>query len=451
MKYFKGKKVVIMGLGLHGGGASAARFFCKQDAKVLVTDLKTKDQLKDSIKKLKDLSLKYVLGEHREEDFKEADLIVKNPGVPEESSFLKIARENNVPVETDVNVFLELTQALIIGVTGTKGKSTISSLIYEILKGEKEDVFLAGNIGISPLEILSETSKDSWVILELSSFELEYLKKSPHIAVVCSIHPDHLNRYKDIEEYIEAKKKIYQFQDSEDFLILNYDDSLVRQMRGKGQTFFYSKKSVPEENAGCFLRGDGIFFDKEGRPLAEVGDLQIKGEHNISNALAAISVAKIMEIPEEKIRRGLSNFSGVRDREQVVLEKKGVQYVNDTTATIPEAAIYALKRYAGRGIILIAGGENKGLGYEKMAEEINKKAKCLILLPGSASEEIKKEIGIELILVESMEEAVAKASEKAVEGDVVLMSPGAASFNLFDNEFDRGRHFIKSINKMVNG
>ncbi len=452
MKDFKDKKVVIMGLGLHGGGASAAKFFCREGAKVLVTDLKKEEDLSSSLQKLKNFPIRYVLGRHREKDFAEADLIIKNPGVPEDSSFLDVAWNNNIPVETDVNIFFDLTESLIIGVTGTKGKSTISTFIYEILKKEKEDVFLAGNIGVSPLEILPEVKKESWVVLELSSFELEYLRRSPQVAVVCSIYPDHLNRYPNMGEYIEAKKKIYKYQDSNDFLILNYDDPLVKEMGGEGQTFFYSKEQKPLEGAGCFLKENKFFFDDEKDALADVKDLRIKGEHNVSNALAALTVAKIMKIPKKKIEEGLSAFSGVKDREEVVLEKEGIRYVNDTTATIPEAVISALRRYEKSEIILIAGGEDKGLEYGRMAEKIDQRVKSLILLPGSASEEIKKKINrVDSILVNSMEEAVRRAHQKALKGDIVLMSPGAASFNLFNNEFDRGEQFIKNVNKMANG
>ncbi len=441
-----------MGLGLHGGGASSAKFFYNQGAEVLVTDLKKEKELEKSLKELKGLPIEYVLGEHREKDFKNADLIIKNPGVPEDSRFLKIAREAGVPVETDVNIFFKLAKNRIIGVTGTKGKSTISSLIYHLLRKAGKDVFLAGNIGVSPLEVLPALKKENWVVLELSSFELEYLEESPHIACVCSIYPDHLNRYKNLTEYIKAKKKIYQNQKAKDFLILNCDDLVVKEMGEKAvsQVFFYSRRRCSLKNKGCFLRGSEIFFDEEDSPLASVEDLKIKGEHNVSNALAALTVAKILKIPNKKIKKGLSDFSGVKNREETVLEKGGVKFINDTTATIPEAVVSALQRYGKNGIILIAGGEDKGLKYKKMAEEINKKVKRLVLLPGSASEKIKKQVDVGTTIVNSMEKAVQAACQAAEKGDIVLLSPGAASFNLFDNEFDRGDQFVKYIERLIN-
>ena len=445
MRNFKNKKVVIMGLGLQGGGVGAAKFFCSQGADVLVTDLKNKDELKDSLEKIKDLPVTYTLGKHKEEDFLNSDLIIKNPGVGEESPFLKTARKAGIPVETDINIFFELTEALVVGVTGTKGKSTIASFIYKILKTHKKDVFLAGNIGVSPLEIIPKVKKGSWVVLELSSFELEHLEKSPEIAVVCSIYPDHLNRYKNLKEYVKAKKTIYKYQGPKDFLVLNYDDPLVKKMAqdAKSQILFYSKESLPLKKFGCFLKDGKIFFKKEA--LAKIEDLRIKGDHNISNALAALTVAKILRIPSKKIKKAMSSFKGVKDREQLVLERDGIKYVNDTTATIPEAVCSALERFSNENIVLIAGGENKGVRYEKMAEAIEKNAKSLVLLPGSASEELKKHLKkIKVIPAFSMKEAVKKAKEKAEEGDIVLLSPGAASFNLFDNEFDRGEQFIKS-------
>ena len=208
-KIFKNKKVLVMGLGLHGGGVGAAKFFYKSGAEVLVTDLKTREQLKDSLQKLKQFKIKYSLGGHKESDFLWADLIIKNPDVPNTSPYLEIARKNNIQIETDVNLFLKLSEAFIVGVTGTKGKSTTSSLIYHILKSKYRRVFLAGNIGVSPLDLRNKIKKSDKVVLELSSFELENLTQSPDISVITNILPDHLNRYGDMKEYIKAKKQFF--------------------------------------------------------------------------------------------------------------------------------------------------------------------------------------------------------------------------------------------------
>ena len=212
-KNFKNKKIVVMGLGLHGGGVGVARFFAKQGARVLVTDLRKKAELKESLEKLKDWPIKYVLGKHRSEDFKNQDLIIKNPAVPNQSKYCQIAQRNGIPIETDIGLFFELCPAPIIGVTGTKGKSTTASLIAQILKsakgGKRPKVVLAGNIRTSVLDQLPRIKKNSRVVLELSSWQLEGLakhKKSPHLAVMTNFKPDHLNRYQNLKEYFQAKK-----------------------------------------------------------------------------------------------------------------------------------------------------------------------------------------------------------------------------------------------------
>ncbi|MBU4367826.1 UDP-N-acetylmuramoyl-L-alanine--D-glutamate ligase, partial [Patescibacteria group bacterium] len=432
---FKNKKITIMGLGLHGGGVGAAKFFCEQGADVLVTDLKTKKQLGKSLDKLKKYKVRYRLGEHNKEDFINTDLVIKNPAVPLSSPYLKIARDNNIEVDSDVNLFFKLCKVPIIGVTGTKGKSTVATLIYEFLKTEYKNTILAGNIGVSPLELLDKIKPDNKVVLELSSFELEDLEKSPHIAVITAIYPDHLDRYNSMEEYIESKKLIFKYQDQNDYLILNYDDQIIRSFKNQTQSkiYFFSTK---EKQNGCYLEGNKIIFNND--LVCDTADFQLAGKHNISNALAALTVAKILGIENEKIKKIIRKFKGVANRQELIAVKRGVKYINDTTATMPDAVIQALKTFRGGGIILIAGGQNKGLRYKDLAGEIIKTVNKIVLLPGTASEEIKKELAelkssVEIIPVSSMEEAVLKSSQIAKTGDIVLLSPGAASFNLFKN------------------
>lgn len=434
---YKNKKVVVMGLGLHGGGAGVAKFFIGQGANVLVTDLKTKEQLKDSVDKLKRLPIKYALGGHKEEDFKNADLIIKNPDVPDSSPYLEIARRNNIEIETDTSLFFKLSKAFMIGVTGTKGKTTTAYLIHHILKAKFPKVFIAGNIGVSPLEYLFKIKENDKIVLELSSFELEGLQQSPQIAVFTNILEDHLNRYASMSEYIEAKKNLFKFQSKNDALVLNYDDEIVRgfSKEAKSKVYFYSikGKSLDIQN---YLKEFKLF-----------------GKHNILNMLAAITVAKILGIPSKGILKQIKTFKGVPHRQEFVREIKGVKYFNDTSATMPDAAIEAIKtfraRFAGSKMILIAGGQNKNLKFNKMTDEIKKKVDYLVLLPGTASDIIKEKLKGEydIINVGSMKEAVKKAKELAKKGDIVLLSPGAASFNLFKNEFDRGNQFIKEVIK----
>jgi len=421
-----------MGLGLHGGAVGVAKFFCEQGADVLVTDLKSQEQLSDSLDKLKQdkkcAGIKYTLGKHEEKDFLWADLIIKNPDVPGTSPYLEIARKNNIPVETDISLFLKLSKAYVIGVTGTKGKSTTASLIYHILKQKYKNTFLAGNIGISPLELLTNIKKNDKVVLELSSFALDDLKQSPNIAVITNIMPDHLNRYAGMAEYIESKKTIFKYQGKHDILVLNNDDSIVRQFAGQSH-------------------GKVVLFSK----IEKYEGFKLLGEHNLSNLSAAIEVAKLLKIPQKNIEKALKSFKGVPSRQEFIREVRGVKYFNDTTATMPDATVTAintfLEKFPNSRLILICGGQNKGLKYDELSKLIRERVDELIMLPGTASDKIKSGVGnyTRVHDVSSMQEAVKQTKKLAKKGDVVILSPAAASFNLFKNEFDRGAQFVKAV------
>ena len=461
MNLFKNKKVVIMGLGLHGGGVGVAKFFCKQGADVLVTDLKTRKQLKGSVDKLKGLSIEFILGKHRQRDFINTDLVIKNPGVPRDSFYLKIARKHKIPIKTDIGIFFDLCKAPIIGITGTKGKSTVATLVYLFLKTKYPNVILAGNIGISPLEIFSkirtmprsarqnldsprykyknlELNKKSKIVLELSSFELEDLKKSPQVAVITNLFPDHLNRYKNFKSYIKAKESIFKYQKKDDILILNNSDFETRKLASEapGRVYFFTPLEVAKTKKK----------HRAFKPLTGFKD---------SNVSAAIAAVKIFKIPEKNIKKVLSNFKGVSSRQELIATRKGIRYVNDTTATTPQSVILAIntfkEKFPKSKIILIAGGSDKKLNYKNLAEEIKKNVSFLFLLPGTASKKIKK--GLEkfdkIYLVKSMKEAVKKAVSLAQKGDIILLSPGAASFDLFKNEFDRGEQFKEAVKNLL--
>jgi len=448
---FRNKKVTVMGLGIVGGGVGTVKFLTRIGAKVLVTDLKTKKDLESSLKKIKRLPVKLILGRHRAKDFIDTDLIIKNPAVPDNSPYLKIAKKNGVPVETDVGIFFELCSAPIIGVTGTKGKSTVVTLIYHFLKSKYPNVILAGNIGTSPLGSLKKINKNSKVVLELSSWQLEGLKshkKNPQVALITNIYPDHLNRYKNLKEYINSKKIIFLFQKPKDILFLNYDDKILRKFSklAKSKFYFFSRKKIPKDLKMI------------------IKNLKLAGEHNISNILAAFSVAKLYKVPSKSIKKILKKFRGLPWRQEFIREIKDVKYFNDTTATMPEATTAAIKTFSQKfpksKIILIAGGEDKKLNYKNLTKEILKKVKHLILFSGTASDKIKKELLAEksssqtrpLLTITAninlMEKAVEKASELARRGDIVLLSPATASFNLFKNEFDRGEQFNKALRKL---
>ncbi|OGZ36352.1 MAG: UDP-N-acetylmuramoylalanine--D-glutamate ligase [Candidatus Portnoybacteria bacterium RIFCSPLOWO2_12_FULL_39_9] len=463
IKDFKNKKITIMGLGLHGGGAGAAKFFSQAGARVLATDLRNKEELKESLEKLKGLPIKFVLGQHRSEDFINTDLVVKNPAVSEKSKYLQLAQKNKAPIDTDVGIFFELCPAPIIGVTGTKGKSTTASLIAKMLAQKYSKVILAGNIRASVLEKLSEIDKNSLVVLELSSWQLAGLRphrKSPGTAVITNIMPDHLNRYQTMAEYIEDKKCIFKWQKSKNYLILNYDDKIVRELNGsaKSQVIYFTAENGPlEEIKGGFVKGDKIFLKKEA--VCSLEDINLAGQHNLNNVLAAVTTASLYGVSAKSIKKALKKFKGLEGRLEIIAQINGVKYINDTTATTPEAVLAGLNSFSAKqGIILIAGGADKNLDFSQLAEKIVKKVKGLLLLPGTATDKIEtalekiasSEDAIRIIKVSQMSEAVQEASKLAATGDIVLLSSGAASFGLFRHEFERGEEFKKAVSLLKN-
>lgn len=477
MDNFKNKKILVMGLGLIGGGVGVVKWLIKQGAKVTVTDLKTKKELKPSLNKLKGLPIKYILSRHRLSDFKKADLIIKNPGVPNDSPFLKIARKNKIPVETDLSLFFKYWPGQIIGVTGTKGKSTTTSLIYEILKSAGLPVKIAGNIGQTPLQYLNAKMlkcSNNIMILEISSFQLENLKVSPQIAVITNIFPDHLNRYKNMEEYIAAKERIFKYQKPKDLVVLNYDNQILKKISQKirNQIVWFSQKTIPPIRANkgivIFSQNQAVFSKRnwEKQKICTLSKIKLIGRHNLENILAAIAVAQIFKIKPKIIQKVLKNFKGIANRLELIKTIKGVKYYNDTAATIPEATIAALKSLSSirhqtlqkqgklptgqTRIILIAGGSNKKLKFDKLVKLVKKTCKAIILLPGIATPNLKSLIikykfTGPLLEINNMREAINQAKKIAKRGDIILLSPACASFGLFKNEFDRGRQFKKWV------
>ena len=434
----KSKRVLVMGLGLHGGGVGTVKFLARSRAKITITDLRSARLLKTSLKELKKLkNIKYVLGKHRKKDFTEADLVIKNPSVKPDSPYLKLAYKNRVPVTTDLGIFFKLCPGKIIGVTGTRGKSTTAYLIWRFLRNKYRRTLLGGNIRKSVLELLPKIRKNDWVVLELSSFQLQdlsYEKQSPQIAVFTNIFKDHLNWHKNFREYLWAKSQIFTYQKKEGYLFLNPDDETVKRLAKKATSrLVYAR--LPQK------------FEK-------LVDKNL-GRHYRSSVGLACAVAKHFGIKEKYIKNVLENFHGLEGRQEKVAVIRGVNFINDTTATIPDATIAALKRFRGKTknkIILIAGGQDKKLDFRPLAAAIKKYASILILLPGSATAKLKRSLHItnHIYNAKSMREAVSIAQRLAKKGDYILLSPGAASFGLFLNEFDRGEKFINEIKKLKN-
>ena len=456
---FKNKKITVMGLGLHGGGVAVTEFLAKKGAFLTVTDLKSKAQLQDSIKQLKPFKINYVLGQHRLKDFEQADLIIKNPGVPQTSKFLAAARKKGIPIEIDLSLFLKFCPSRqIIGITGTKGKSTTTTLLYQMFKHFNKNTILGGNIRISPLNFLPKIRKDTPVILELSSWQLEDLAEhnlNPAGAILTNVLRDHLNTYKNMAAYVRAKELIFKFQKPQDILILNKDNEYTAAMakKTKAKVYWYSLGQLIKSEKGCFIKkGWAVFKNGKIKKVLPLSEIQIRGSHNLSNVLAAVTLALAFGLPVRLIRSVVKRFKGLASRLELVREFQGVKYYNDTTATTPDAVVAALDSFEQK-VVLLAGGTDKKLDFKALAKVIKEKVKALILFEGTATAKLVKELrkinfNKNLVFVDSMPEAFKQAKYILEKGDIFLLSPGAASFGLFINEFDRGEQFNKAVRQL---
>ncbi|XLQ19859.1 MAG: UDP-N-acetylmuramoyl-L-alanine--D-glutamate ligase [Candidatus Moraniibacteriota bacterium] len=460
LKWFKGKRVTVFGIGLLGGGVGTIRFLVENGAKVIATDIKTRKQLSHSLEQLKDLkNIEYVLGQHRQEDFTKVDMVIKTPQAPWTNKHIKLALQNNIPVEVDSSLFFKLCKNKIIGITGTKGKTTTSHLIYHILKKAGKNPIKIG-IGQMPvLDRLKVLKKNSVVVFELSSWRLSGLtnaKMSPQIGVFTNFFPDHMNYYRTMDEYLLDKKNIFIHQKPSDWFICNQDDETVKLMccESKGNVITVANEHV-SNGRSVFCEDDEIFIN-DGIDIEcamFVKDSPLRGRHNINNVMCAIGATLAYGIPNNKIISAVKSFRGVAHRLEFVADKKGVKYFNDTAATNPHSAIAAINSF-DEDIILIAGGVDKNLKYADFAKSIVAGVKGVVFIKGTATDKIirliKKDIEIDgekmsFEIVDSMDKAVEVASLGADVGDVVLLSPGAASFGIFANEFDRGNQFKKVV------
>lgn len=426
-----------MGLGLLGGALNDAIFLAGCGAELTITDLKSKSELAPSLKKLsKFKNIKYVLGHHDLEDFKKADFILQPGNVPVDSPYLAEAKKNNIPIHESESLFMEYAENIkVVGVTGTRGKTTTTCLIYEISKsvfGRK--VHLGGNVkGKSTLSLLKDIREGDLVVLELDSWCLHGfgdIGKSPHISVFTNLMSDHLNYYlkgsKDEKEaeqkYFSDKAQVYLNQKKEDFLICG--EKIAKRIgRVESQKIIVGKENVSKD-----------------------WKLKIKGEHNLENISCAVKVAEILDVPMNKIKKAVEKFSGVEGRQEFLREYRGVKIYNDTTATTPDATIVALKSLGDlkqKNIILIMGGADKNLDMSGFINEVPKYCKKVILLAGTGTEKLGGKI--DGVVVKSLKEGLLEALKGAKKGDILLFSPAFASLGMFTNEFDRGEQFVRLI------
>jgi len=440
---FKNKKITVMGLGLNGGGLASVRYLAERGALVTATDLRSAAILKPTLENLKDLNIRYVLEEHRMEDFEDADVVIKNPAVSPSSPYLQAAKR----VETDISLFLTLCSNPILAVTGSKGKSTVVSALHHILKKDYSGARLGGNITVSPLSFLNDLKEGDPVILELSSWQLGDLKNRsllhPEVSVLTNIMNDHQNMYSSFEDYVDDKKVIFQGQNSKQYALFLKDErglSFARECPAR--SIFYS---TGEDHSGnLHMEGiQGIFEYKGKRENLLPRNLKTPGFHFRQNCLIAAGTARLFGVERETIISRLEDFPGVPHRLELAGNHRGVLYYNDTTATIPEAMAAGIESFEAP-VHLICGGNDKELNYRPIAGVLAS-AENIYLLKGSATEkmiEVLKEEGKTYFgPFGSLEEAFEAARRAAVAGDVVLMSPGATSFGMFINEFHRGNLF----------
>jgi UDP-N-acetylmuramoylalanine--D-glutamate ligase len=472
----RGKRALVMGLGVHGGGLGVARFLVGQGADVTVTDMRGPDLLKPSLDALAGLPIRYVLGEHRQADFRNADLVVRNPGVPRESPYLQIARAAGAAIEMEMTLFFRLCPGPILGITGTKGKTTTTLLAGAMLREQYPDTVVAGNLRVSALEALPRITAGTPVVLELSSWQLEGLGEahlSPQYACVTNISPDHLDRYGSMEAYAEAKKQIFLYQDEHGVAVRNLDDGIVAHMaeQAPGQAVWFASAMTEaygpptfKMSSIAFWREDALIWRQPGYTddiICHQHDLKLVGGHNRSNIAAAAALAKSFGVETEHIRNAIGSFASVPHRLEPVRELDGVRYVNDTTATAPEAAIAALRSFDAP-IVLICGGADKNLPLNDMARAIAQRVKAVVLLKGTATPKLEEQLRMKnqevrtsasehfsiLGPFDNFEAAIGTARSLAQPGDVVLLSPGCASFGMFQNEFHRGDEFRRIVNQL---
>jgi UDP-N-acetylmuramoylalanine--D-glutamate ligase len=454
----RGKRVTLIGLGTRDGGLGIARYLAAEGAEVTVTDLRPAEALVGSIEALAGLPIRFVLGRHEERDFtpEGADLVVRNPGVPRRAPLLELARSHGIPVEMEMSLFFRVCPAPIIGVTGTKGKTTVATLTGELLRGTYPEVVVAGNMGVTALGQLPHLRPDVPIVIELSSWQIESLLEhglAPHIAVLTMIAEDHLNTYADFADYAATKRGIARHQRSGDWLVVNRDDPESWRCADETAATVMPFGLADAGGDGAWAAPEHLLWRRNGDevrwPLPTAAALS--GRHGVRNTLAALAAAMLAGAGPQSIASGLERFHGVRERLETIAEIDGVTYINDTTATAPiatAAAFEALAKTSGL-IHLLAGGADKGLDPAPLVDAAARHDARVYLFDGTATLAIERALRDRGLNPNGpfagMAEAVTAARRAARPGDVILLSPGCASFGLFRDEFDRGERFRETV------
>jgi len=444
----RGKRVLVVGLARTG--VATALFCAARGAVVTATDTRTENEIGQAIAPLRTAGVSLELGGHRENSFLEQDLIVPSPGVPADAPLLQAARARGVTIWSEVELAARFLRGRLIGITGSNGKTTTTSLIDHILKNAGFSTILAGNIGTPLIARVEQTSDDSITVVELSSFQLELVETfRPNISVFLNLTPDHLDRHHTLEAYSRAKARIFENQTEADSAVLNADDPATTPLApAKPHVYWFSRKQRVAQ--GAFVRGNEVVFRFDGQeetvlPLKEI---PLAGGHNVENVLAAVAAARLAGAEPAAIAKGVRSFTGVEHRLEFVAEIGGVRYYNDSKATNVDATLKALDAFPGR-ILVLLGGKDKGSDYAVLQKPLREKA-ILALLIGAAAEKIEKQItgSVAIERAGTIERAVEIASHAARPGDVVLLAPACASFDQFQNYEHRGGVFKELVHQL---
>jgi UDP-N-acetylmuramoylalanine--D-glutamate ligase len=437
----RGKRVLVVGLARTGVATSL--FCAARGAIVTATDTRTENAIGEALPQLRAAGVHLELGGHSKEIFLKQDLIIPSPGVPADAPLLQTARLNGITSWSEIELAGRFLKGRLIGITGSNGKTTTTSLIEHILRSAGVPTILAGNIGTPLISIVEQTNDRTIAVAELSSFQLELIETfRPNISVFLNLTPDHLDRHHTFEAYGAAKTRIFENQTEADSAVLNADDpATTKHAPAKPQVFWFSRKQRVAQ--GAFVREAEIIFRREGKDesVLKIQDIPLAGAHNVENVLAAVAATRLADVEAAAIAKGVRSFSGVEHRLEFVAEIGGVRYYNDSKATNVDATLKALNAFPGR-ILVILGGKDKGSDYTLLQAPLREKA-ILALLIGAAGDKIEKQIAgsVAIERTGTIERAVEIASHAARPGDIVLLAPACASFDQFDNYEHRGRVF----------
>jgi len=444
----RGKRVLVVGLARTG--VATALFCVVRGAAVTATDSRTENEIGAEIAELRGSGVTLELGGHQEKTFLAQDLIIPSPGVPADAPFLQSARAKRIAIWSEIELAYRFLKGRLIGITGSNGKTTTTSLVEHILKNAGYATILAGNIGTPMIGGVGASGDDTITAVELSSFQLELIETfRPNIGVFLNLTPDHLDRHHTMEAYGAAKARLFENQTEEDSAVLNADDPATTPYApSRPQVYWFSRKQRVAQ--GAYVRGEEIIFRRDGREeiVLKRGDIPLAGAHNLENVLAAVAAIRLVGADAGAIARGVRSFAGVEHRLEFVAEIGGVRYYNDSKATNVDATLKALDAFAGR-ILVILGGKDKGSDYTELQTPLRGKA-ILALLIGAAAEKIERQIAgsVAIERAGTIERAVEIASHAAQPGDIVLLAPACASFDQFQNYEHRGRVFKELVRQL---